>query len=301
MKFGVSSYCLDSLMEKGQMTLFEVIDWVARQGGESIEFVPFAFKLSDEASRMIDTRLISQVKRRAIDAGIEAVNYSVLANLCVEDDEAYEKEVERICHHVDVAAELGVPRMRHDISAFRRPLDQNGLSDFDKLLPRMIEGAQRITEYARTRGVRTLIENHGFFVNGCDRVERVMNGVNHENYGLLLDTGNIACVDEDPTVAAWRLAKRAEIVHLKDFYIRSRDPGDTTQFDCGGHWFRSYAGKYLRGSILAQGDLDIWAILKELKKAGFDGNLMIEFEGLEEPAYATAVSLSNARRIWEEV
>ena len=165
----------------------------------------------------------------------------------------------------------------------------------------MIEGTRRIAEYAKGCGVRTLIENHGFFVNGCDRVERVMNGVDHENYGLLLDTGNIACVDEDPTVAAWRLAKRAEIVHLKDFYIRSRDPGDTTQFDCGGHWFRSYAGKYLRGSILAQGDLDIWAILGELKKAGFDGNLMIEFEGLEEPAYATAVSLSNARRIWDEV
>ena len=301
MKIGVSSYCLDSLMEKGQMTLLEVIDWVAKQGGESIEFVPFAFRFSDEASGQIDTGLIAQVKKRVADAGIEAANYSVLANLCVEDDEAYEKEVKRICHHVDVAAELGVPRMRHDISAFRRPLDQNGLNDFDKLLPRMIEGTQRITEYAKTRGVRTLIENHGFFVNGCDRVERVMNGVDHENYGLLLDTGNIACVDEDPTVAAWRLAKRAEIVHLKDFYIRKRDPGDTTQFDCGGHWFRSYAGKYLRGSILAQGDLDIWAILGELKKAGFDGNLMIEFEGLEEPAYATAVSLQNARRIWNEV
>ena len=301
MKIGVSSYCLDSLMEKGRMTLCEVIDWIAAQGGESVEFVPFAYQFSDEANGKIDTEFIRRVRRRVSDAGIEAANYSVLANLCVEDDEAYEKEVARICHHVDVAAELGVPRMRHDISAFRRPLNQNGLHDFDRLLPRMIEGTRRITEYAETRGVRTLIENHGFFVNGCDRVERIMNGVNHETYGLLLDTGNIACVDEDPTAAAWRLAKRAEIVHLKDFYIRSRDPGDTTQFDCGGHWFRSYARKYLRGSILAQGDLDIWSILSELKKAGFDGNLMIEFEGLEEPAYATAVSLSNARRIWDEV
>ncbi len=301
MKIGVSSYCLDSLMEKGQMTLFEVIDWIAAQGGESVEFVPFAFKLSDEASGKIDTDLIAGVRRQAADAGLEIANYSVLANLCVEDDEAFEGEIKRICHHVDVAAELGAPRMRHDISAFRRPLDQNGLADFDRLLPRMVEGAQRVAEHARTRGIRTLIENHGFFVNGCDRVERVMNGVNRENYGLLLDTGNIACVDEDPTVAAWRLAKRAEIVHLKDFYIRHRDPGDATQFDCGGHWFRSYAGRYLRGSILAQGDLDIWAILGELKKAGFDGNLMIEFEGLEEPAYATAVSLANARRIWNEV
>lgn len=301
MKIGASSYSLDSLIAAGKMTLYDAIDWIAAQGGESVEFVPFAFRFDDEATGRIDMETISKARRRTADAGLEAANYSILANLCVEDDEAYEKEVARICHHVDIAAELGVPRMRHDISAFRRPLDQNGLADFDALLPRMIEGARRITEYAKTRGVRTLIENHGFFVNGCDRVERVLNGVNHENYGLLLDTGNIACVDEDPTAAAWRLAKRAEIVHLKDFYIRRRDPGDATQFDCGGHWFRSYAGKYLRGSIMGQGDLDMYAILGELKRSGFDGNLMIEFEGLEEAAYATAVSMANARRIWDEV
>ncbi len=301
MKIGVSTYSLDPLIASGKMSLTEVIDWIAAQGGESVEFVPFAYRFDDPDSGKIDTEMIARVRRHTADAGLLAANYSVLANICLEDDAAYEAEIKRICHHVDIASELGVPHMRHDISAFRRPLDQNGLADFDALMPRMVEGARRITEYAQTRGVRTTIENHGFFVNGCDRVERILNGVNHENYGLLLDTGNIVCVDEDPQVAAWRLAKRAEIVHLKDFYVRHRDPGDTTQFDCGGHWFRSYAGKYLRGSILAQGDLDIWAILKSLKDSGFDGNLMIEFEGLEEPAYATAVSLANARRIWDEV
>ena len=109
------------------------------------------------------------------------------------------------------------------------------------------------------------------------------------------------CVDEDPSAAAARLAGRAEIVHLKDFYIRRRDPGDSTQFDCEGHWFRSLAGRYLRGAILGQGDLDVYEILGALGRAGFAGHLMIEFEGLEDPAYASAVSLGNARRILGEV
>ena len=147
----------------------------------------------------------------------------------------------------------------------------------------------------------TLIENHGFFANGCDRVERILNGVAHPNYGLLLDTGNIVCVDEDPVAACQALAARTRMVHLKDFYIRSRDPGDSTQFDCGGHWFRSRAGKYLRGAILAQGDLDVYAILGALKKSGYDGCVAVEFEGLEDARYATGVSLANARRIWNEV
>ena len=45
----------------------------------------------------------------------------------------------------------------------------------------------------------------------------------------------------------------------------------------------------------------IYLLRKALKKAGYDGSIAIEFEGFEDAQYATAVSLENARRIWEEV
>ncbi|NLD33936.1 MAG: TIM barrel protein [Clostridiales bacterium] len=300
MKLGISSYSLDRDIAAGKLTLLQAIDWAARHGAQCMELVPFAFRFDDPDTGKIDQEKIAQVRRHAADAGVELVNYSVLADLLKEGDEQ-EKEVARVCHEVDIAAELGLPRMRHDISAFRRPLNQNTLKDFDALLPRMVEAAQRISEHGRKRGVKTMIENHGFFVNGCDRVERVLNGVNSDNYGLLLDTGNIICVDEDPAVAAAQLADRCDMVHLKDFYVRHRDPGDASQFDCAGSWFRSRGGKYLRGAILAQGDLDIHAAMKALKDVGYAGPIAIEFEGLEDAQYATAVSLSNARRIWDEV
>ncbi|MHC1785608.1 MAG: sugar phosphate isomerase/epimerase family protein [Christensenellales bacterium] len=299
MKLGISSYSLDRDIAKGKLSLLEAIDWAAAQGAQCMELVPFSFRFDDPVTGAIRRDDIRQVRQRARDAGIELVNYSVLADL-LKEGEDQEKEIRRVCHEVDIAAELGLPRMRHDISAFRRPLDRNTLRDFDALLPRMVDAALRISDYARTRGVKTLIENHGFFVNGCDRVERVLNGVASDNYGLLLDTGNIICVDEDPAVAAAQLAHRCEMVHLKDFYVRHRDPGDSTQFDCGGSWFRSRGGKYLRGAIFAQGDLDVHAALAALKAVGYAGPIVIEFEGLEDGQYATAVSLQNARRIWDE-
>lgn len=299
-KIGLSSYSLDSAIEQGRMTLNDAIDFAAKNGADCMELVPFAFGFGDDKEGTVKHDFIKETVRHAKDAGVELVNYSVLANLCV-DGEDFENEIKRICFHVDIAAELGLPRMRHDVTAFRRPLGQNTLKDFEECLPRIIEGAKRITEYAKERGVMTMIENHGFFANGCDRVERVLQGVNDDNYGLLLDTGNVICVDEDPSVAAYKLAPLAKMIHLKDFYVRKRDPGDSTQFDCGGHWFRSYAGKYLRGAMLGQGDLDIYDVLYQIKHAGYDGNIAVEFEGLEAPEYASAVSLQNARRIWEEV
>ncbi len=300
MLLGLSSYSLDPVIASGEMTLLEAIDWAAAQGAECMEMVPFAFKFMDD-ERKIDSEFIKSVVRRANDAGIKLVNYSVLADLCKEDPAELRDEVERVKRHVDVAAELGVPVMRHDVSAFRRPHGENGLEYFEKLMPLMVDSAGEIADHAAKYGMTTLIENHGFFANGCDRVERILRAVNRDNYGLLLDTGNIACVDEDPAAAAHRLAAQARMIHLKDFYIRKRDPGDSTMFDCGGHWFRSMAGRFLRGSILAQGDLDIWEILGEIKHSGYDGAIAIEFEGFEEPKYASKVGLDNARRIWNEV
>lgn len=299
MILGLSSYSLDRDIAQGKLSLEEAMDWAVENGAQCMELVPFAFRFED-ADGKIDSAKIKATRNHADKIGLELCNYSVLADL-LKDGEDQEKEINRVCHEVDIASELGLKRMRHDISAFRRPLNQNTLRDFDALLPKMIDAAYRISEHGRRRGVKTLLENHGFFVNGADRVERVLNGVNSDNYGLLLDTGNIICVDEDPAVAAQTLASRCEMVHLKDFYVRERDPGDSTQFDCGGHWFRSRGGKYLRGAILGQGDLDVYAALRALKQAGYQGHIAIEFEGLEDARYASAVGLKNARRIWDEV
>ena len=298
MKLGLSSYSLDREIESGRMTLPEVIDWAASQGAQCLELVPFAFRFDDPQTGAIDRSLIGQTRRRAQDAGLELINYSVLADFCREG-EAFEREVARVCHEVDIAAELGVPQMRHDVCSFRRPHAENTLRDFERWLPVMAEGARRVSEHARQAGVRTLIENHGFFANGCDRVERLLQAVNRPEYGLLLDTGNIVCVDEDAVVAARTLAPLARMVHLKDFYVRTRDPGDAHQFDCAGAWFRSRGGRYLRGAILAQGDLDVPAVLSALRESSYDGGIVLEFEGLEDARYACAVGLSNARRLWD--
>ena len=199
MKIGMSSYCLDREIEAGRMTLHEVIDWAARQGAECLELVPFAFRFDDPETGRINDNAIRDVRRWAGDAGIELVNYSVLADFCREG-EALEREIQRVCHEVDIAAALGVPRMRHDVTAFRRPLNQNTLADFERWLRVLVESARRVTEHAKAQGVMTMIENHGFFANGCDRVERVLLGVNDPNYGLLLERCDVTGFDTDDAV-----------------------------------------------------------------------------------------------------
>ena len=40
---------------------------------------------------------------------------------------------------------------------------------------------------------QTMIENHGYFCQDSDRVERIITGVSHKNFGALIDIGNFLC------------------------------------------------------------------------------------------------------------
>ena len=163
------------------------------------------------------------------------------------------------------------------------------------------EAARELADYAAGYGITTLLENHGFFVNGSDRVIRLIHEVDRPNYGLLLDTGNFLCVDEDPLGAAARCAPLAKMVHLKDFYVRQAErlTGVGGLFRCdAGSWFSTNSGLYmLRGSILAQGDLDVWKTLKLIRDSGYDGYVSVEFEGMEDGEVGSIVGMHAARYI----
>ena len=126
MKLGLSTYSLDGEISSGRMTLGDVLDWIAANGGECAELVPFAYQF--EKDGVIDHESIRQTVRRAKDAGIELVNYSVLADLC-KTGEDLEKEVRRICLIYRVSpfhtsmfitnnASIGLMRVYHHIYNF---------------------------------------------------------------------------------------------------------------------------------------------------------------------------------------
>ena len=60
-------------------------------------------------------------------------------------------------------------------------------------------------------------------------------------------------------------------------------------------------GRFLRGSILAQGDIDIWDVMRTIKYSEFDGDIYLEYEGMEECSYGTRLSFANMKRIYNEV
>jgi inosose dehydratase len=162
-------------------------------------------------------------------------------------------------------------------------------------LEKLATACAAIADYAAHYGITTSVENHGFYIQNSDRVQRLIHAVNRPNFKTTLDVGNFLCVDEDPVAAVKRNLPYASIVHLKDFNTRPsyRNPGEG--------WMQTLSGNYIRGAIVGQGDIDMWEIIRFIKNSGYDGYISIEFEGMEDCKTGARIGMDNALRIWNEV
>ena len=294
-KFGVSIYSVSRKIISGEMTPEQAVEWLCEQGSEVIEIVPFGIDL------LADKGLAGRMRAVADKHNIPIDNYSLNANFLMISDAELAEEIARVKTHIDAAKELGVTTLRSDSAGYRRPIEENTIEKFLEELPIITKTYDELADYAESKGIKLLLENHGFHANGAERVRLILKGIKSKNFGHQLDVGNYICMDDKPEITVKKMMPFATVVHMKDFYVRQNDPGDATQFDCSGSWFRSAGGQYLRGSILGQGDLDIPDIIRSVKNFGFDGNIFIEYEGMEDCLYGTKVSLDNLKRIWSEV
>lgn len=286
MQIGVSSYSFSRLVAQGSMTELDVVAKAKEMGFDTLEFSTIRVP-EGETLRGYAAKLREACER----AGFRVANYTVTADFLNGADGDLNAEIERVKEEVRIAEVLGAPGMRHDATR-GYPADHRGDRSFDGALPRLVQACRAVTEFAAERGIRTMVENHGYCCQDSARVEKLAAGVDHPNFGVLVDMGNFLCVDEDPGQAIGRLMPYAFHVHAKDFHVK---PG--TAPDPGEGWFPSRGGNYLRGSIIGHGEVPLLQCLRVMRRAGYEGVLSIEFEGMEDPLTGIRVGLENLRKL----
>ncbi len=280
----VSTYSFGGLIDDSQLGIYGIIDKAAEMGFNGIEFLE---------GGPITLESAPKIRKHCEDAGLTPVNLCTGADFVKEDPEQMKEEIDKVKHAIDVAGELGASMVRHD--AGYAPFARKYNTGFEGALPYMAQAILEVTEYAQTKGIRTLTENHGFFSQDALRVEKLINAVGHPNFGALVDIGNFMCADEDPTQSVGILAHYAYHVHCKDFFWRSGmdiAPGDG--------WFQTRAGNYLRGTVVGFGAAKAAQSLQILQRAGYDGYYSVEFEGGENALWGIQTGLNNIKRFLAE-
>ena len=273
----VSSYSFSQYLNDKRMNLFDCVEKAAQMGFSAIEFIDLP---ADRG--MTEEEFAKKLAQKANECNIKISAYTIGSCLIKDTEEETRAEIERVKKKVDIAKILGAPVMRHDAY-----FAQNKYRSFDLSLPELAQNIREIAEYGKTCGVKTMIENHGRICQDSDRVERIFNAVNHENFGLLVDMGNFMCADDIPYLAVSRLAPYAFHVHAKDFS------------NCGYHktplapYISSRGGAKLVPNVCGMGDVDVERCLSILKNAGYDGCVTIEYEGAMDCIAAIEMGLRN--------
>lgn len=282
MKYSVSSYSYSKLVSSGEYTETGLISLAKEMGFDGIEFAEI------HAPEGMDKKeYASLLRAEAQKHEIEIVAYCIGANLIYDS----EQEIERLKAEVDVCECLGAPVMRHDASGGYGKDDKKRGMGFNNALPLIIAGYKAVTEYAKEKGIKTCIENHGFFAQDSARVEAIINGVNSDNFGALVDIGNFMCADENPAIAVGNVAPYAFHVHAKDFHLKKG-----TELVPPDGFFMTRGGNFLRGAIIGHGEVPVVQCLRILKNAGYNGYVTVEFEGMEDAKTGVKCGLNTLKK-----
>lgn len=154
-------------------------------GIDAVEYVNQFFK--DKAQ---DTSYLAEMKTRADDAGVRSLLIMVdgEGRIGDPDDAARTKAFENHKKWVDAAALLGCHAIRVNAASAGSWEEQKNL---------VADGLSRLAEFAETRNLRVLVENHGGLSSNGKWLAEVMQAVNHPHCGTLPDFGNFRVSKEE--------------------------------------------------------------------------------------------------------
>jgi sugar phosphate isomerase/epimerase len=134
--------------------------------------------------------------------------------------------------------------------------------------------------YAQERGIRLVMKPHGGISGSAQEILNVIKEVNHRNFSIWYDAGNIIhYTGKDPVAEIDPIAK-----HITGFCAK----------DCAE----------LKGDVMIQfgaGKVDFTAVFKKLKAAGFNGPVMVECCKVGQTPEETTVNAGANREFLEKV
>jgi sugar phosphate isomerase/epimerase len=282
-KLCISSYSFNRFGQgpegKEKPSFAAMIERCHELGIDGIELLGVHF----DAAESSEPAALARLKQVAARNGVDLVAVSAHHNFVVADPVQRRREMDTLCHWVDVAADLGAPVVRAfggrwgTIRSFDDFMAANGEEPpqpgyvDDDAFRWSIEAFQIASYYAGRRGVTLALENHWGLTGTAAGVLRILQGVASPWLQVGLDTGNFN-FRPDPYAELAELAPHAIMVHAKTYFG-------------GGQYYDA--------------NLDYRRIRQILDAAQFGGYVSIEFEGKAHPDQGIPQSVALLREyLW---
>jgi len=258
-KLSLAQWSLHKYVEENKKSPFHFASQAKEMGFEGLEYVSQLYKF--------------EIEKLGFDVVVDSLNKiskkeSMQNILIMVDDEGdlddpdenkRNQAVENHKRWVDAASKLGCQSIR--VNTF-------GTNDPEIWKTTVVDGLRKLSEYAATKSINILCENHGWLSSNPVELMKAIKAVNMENCGTLPDFGNW-CVRRADTNEKW--GDCAEVYPDKYEGTKMMMPSamavsaKSYNFDKDGN----------------ETTIDFLKMMQIVKDAGYTGFVGVEYEGDE--------------------
>ena len=182
LKTSLNAFSFNAPLLAGTMTIDEMLDFCAELGFEGVDITGYYFKGYPQVP---PDEYLYHVKRKAFRLGIEISGTGVRNDFTLADESKRQGEVQLVKNWIDVAVKIGAPVIR----IFAGTQKNEGIAR-EKVLEWMLRDIRTCVDYGKKNGVVIGLQNHNDFIQTAQQVNEIIETVNSEWLGLILDTGS---------------------------------------------------------------------------------------------------------------
>jgi sugar phosphate isomerase/epimerase len=258
-KLSLAQWSLHKYVKDDNKSPFHFASQAKEMGFEGLEYVSQLYE--HEINKLGFDVVIDSLKRISEKESIQNVLIMVddEGDLADPDENKRNQAVENHKKWVDAASKLGCHSIR--VNTF-------GTNDPQIWKSTVVDGLRKLSEYAATKSINILCENHGWLSSNPVELMKAINEVNMENCGTLPDFGNW-CVRRADTNEKW--GDCAEVYPDKYEGTKMMMPSamavsaKSYNFDKDGN----------------ETTIDFLKMMQIVKDAGYTGFVGVEYEGDE--------------------
>ncbi|NPV06841.1 MAG: sugar phosphate isomerase/epimerase [Anaerolineae bacterium] len=269
MKLSVMAYSFARALGTGEMTLPQVLEYIASLAVPAVELMDVHVAAAGEQ------QTLAALERLGLTVSCYDLVSTDLVQTTPNEQGAALAQLRR---ELDVAERLGAKTALVVPGRWKTGIER------DYAREALVAGLADLGAYAAARGISLTIEDHSLeAATGCtaESLEHLCAAAAPHLY-VTFDTGNFVFGDQDPLAAWERLAPRVRHVHVKDWEVL------TEQQAAGRAYRRDLAGRAYRGTALGCGIIPNPAIVDRVARSGYSDYLSAEYEGEGDPRVAVS-------------
>lgn len=202
----LNAYSFNKELRDGSLSLNGLFQFAAQTGFSAVDLTAYYIAGYPEIP---SDELLYEIKRKAFRNGVSLSGTGVRNDFTVNGQEELASEIEHVKQWIVSASKLGAPNIRvFDGKA------QQTTKPTEILKKQVVDAFRECARFGSKYGVSVAFQNHNEFIVSADDIIDIIQRVNSEWFGLMLDTDSVA--GPDPYGEIDRLIPYATTWQLKE-------------------------------------------------------------------------------------